>query len=95
MAPDGAQAALDAIFARLDDAAKAGDWQAVRAAAVEALEASPDHPEADRMRRLAELRMLHEEAARLASRDDHKRARKVRRYIQRHYSDLNSASRPD
>jgi hypothetical protein len=75
-------------FAPIDAAARARDWRAVRSAAVELLARYPEQPEAERMRRLAESHLLDEEASRLATAGDHKRARKVRRYLERHYADV-------
>lgn len=79
---------LSAIFARLDRAAREDDWRAVRDAAIEALAVQADHTEAARMLRLAEFRILDRHIGRLLEAGQEREARKMRRYVERHYPDL-------
>jgi len=89
--PDGdttSASDLQAAFSRIHQAATERRWMDVRTAALAALALRPNHPEALRMQRTAELHMLHAEVNRLAESGDRGRAQKVRRYIHRHYADL-------
>ena len=83
----GKSLAANAEVERLDAAARAEDWRAVRDLAVEILARDPEHAEAARMQRRAEFRMLDRYAEAQAAAGDERGARKTRRYMERHYAD--------
>ena len=77
-----------AAFESIDAAARAGRWREVRRKAAEVLELSPGDLHATRMRRMAEVHLLHEMAARFEETGELARARRTRLRIQAHYADL-------
>jgi hypothetical protein len=87
-AVEGTQSELHALFATVDRAAREGDWAAVREAASGAEALAPGHPEAVRMRRRAEARLLEGIAERLEGHGDRARARRTRALLRLHYPDL-------
>ncbi|MBI5513013.1 MAG: radical SAM protein [Deltaproteobacteria bacterium] len=80
--------ALQTLFDALDAHARAGDWTAVREEALRAEALCPGHPEAVRMRRRAEVKLLEAIAERLERHGDRARARRTLALVRLHYGDL-------
>lgn len=79
---------IRALFESIDAAARARRWNDVRRAAEEVLSLAPEDAAATRMRRMAELHLLDDLAARCERAGDLGRARRTRLLISTHYADL-------